>query len=130
MSFYSIAVLSFVLFFFCHMKNINQDDVDDNKVIKKRTWRGINAYIIYDGKHKCCCKIVQTHNSLRHVAWRWGQFKLAAEKVKNTEAQPSYLTIEKSLCCWLYHHKPHMILKRLTWSNSVNWSTMLSCDLI
>ena len=31
-SFYSIAVMSF----FCHiMKNIHQDDVDNNKVIKK-----------------------------------------------------------------------------------------------
>ena len=36
MYFYSIAVMPF-LFFFSHiMKNIYQDDVDDNKVIKKK----------------------------------------------------------------------------------------------
>ena len=36
MSFYSLAVMSFFVFF-CHiMKNIHQDDVDDNKVIKKK----------------------------------------------------------------------------------------------
>ena len=35
MYFYSIAVMSFFVFF-CHIiKNIHQDDVDDNKVIKK-----------------------------------------------------------------------------------------------
>ena len=36
MSFYSIAVLSFFVFF-CHiMINIHQDDVSDSKVIKKK----------------------------------------------------------------------------------------------
>ena len=34
MYFYSMAVMSFFVFF-CH-KNIHQDDVDDNKVIKKK----------------------------------------------------------------------------------------------
>ena len=44
MSFYSIAVLSFFVFF-CHiMKNIHQDDVSDSKVIKKIKYQSLAVY--------------------------------------------------------------------------------------